>query len=327
MSIYGDNWGLIGHEWAVNLLRTQVARGQVGHAYLITGVAQIGKTTLAMRFAQAMNCTAHLPPCGTCRSCDLFERGVHPDMLMISPEGRSIRIEAIRDLQNVLSLQPYEARYRVALILNIQQATDQAADSLLKTLEEPPSATRLLLTAEAVEAVRPTIVSRCRVIPLRPAPGAPIEEALRRLGMAPEKAHVVARLSGGRPGWALTVAQSPQVLEQRAQVVHEMLTVLRGDRSVRFSYSEEIAGRDWLPLILDTWQSWWRDVLLLAEGSGVRLVNEDYWGDLQWLAGQISPQQARQALRSVRSTIDALDQNANTRLALDVMLLDMPYVS
>jgi len=322
-----DNWGIIGHEWAVHLLAARIASGRVAHAYLFTGPPQVGKTTLAIRLAQALNCIATTPPCGVCRPCDLIGRALHPDVQVIEPVGRAIHIEAIRTLQSTLSLLPFEAPHRIAIILNIEKATDQAADALLKTLEEPPSTTHLLLTAESAEMVRPTIVSRCHTIALRPVGAAPIERALTALGASPDEAHTLARLSGGRPGWALTAFRQPEVLTMRARIVEEMLQVLYTGRAGRFDYSEQIAEQDALPLILEIWQSWWRDVLLLAEGSAVEPVNVDYGETLRDLARRIAPQQARDALRAVRRTMDALERNANTRLALDVMLLDMPFLS
>jgi DNA polymerase-3 subunit delta' len=326
MSAYGENWGLIGHEQAVHLLAERIAHANTTHAYLITGPAQIGKTTLAVRFAQALNCSGETPPCGQCRTCDLIARGAHPDVQIIAPEGRSIRIEAIRDLQTALSLKPFEARYRVAVILEAQKATDQAADALLKTLEEPPATTRLVLTAASAETVRPTVVSRCHVIALRPVATGRIEQVLAALGTPPDEAHRLARLSGGRPGWALTAMQQPEIAEQRAQFIVQLLDMLQADRTGRFAYSEEIARHEALAALLDTWQSWWRDVLLLVEGAAVAPVNVDFSSALHDVASRVTAEQARLALQAVRRTADAIDRNANTRLALDVMLLDMPFV-
>ncbi len=320
------NWGIIGHEWAVELLAARIASGRVAHAYLFTGPPQVGKTTLALRLAQALNCTGAAPPCGECRSCDLIGRGLHPDVQVLEPLGRAIHIEAIRALQGTLNLLPFEAPYRVAIILNVEKATDQAADALLKTLEEPPPSTRLLLTAESAEVVRPTIVSRCHVVALRPVEVTRLENALTALGAPTDEAHRLARLSGGRPGWALTALWQPETLALRAQIVEEMVQVLQAGRNGRFDYSEQIAERDTLPLILETWQSWWRDVLLLVEGSAVEPVNVDYSEALRDVADRISSREAREALRAVQRTMDALDKNANTRLALDVMLLDMPFL-
>lgn len=327
MSIYGDNWGIIGHQWAVDLLARRLAGGRMGHAYLFTGPEGVGKSTLVTRLAQAINCTGESPPCGRCRACGLIERGLHPDIHVVRAENRSIKIEQIRDLQSSLTLRPLEVRYRVAAILDFQKITPAAADALLKTLEEPPSDVRMFITAHVAEALPHTIVSRCQVIPLRPVPVSQIEAALHHhLDIPAGEAATLAHLSGGRPGWALSAARDPERLARRAGIIDDLLAVLRDNRSGRFDYVERIYRLDNLDEILDVWRSWWRDVLLLAEGSQVMPVNADRLGDLQELAYAIGPGAARRALRAVLQTITALEQNANSRLALDVMLLEMPYL-
>lgn len=331
MDTINDNWGLIGHEWAVDLLASRLATERAGHAYLITGVPGTGRSTLALRFAQAMNCQSpDVPPgvpCGHCRACTLIARGVHPDVQVVRADGRSIKIEAIRDLQRDLSVSPVEGRYRVAMIEEIQVATDQAQDALLKTLEEPPATTRLILTADSAENVRPTIVSRCQVVPLRPVRAQAISAALvSRYSLPADEASTLARLAAGRPGWAIAAVDDENQLARRREMIDLLLAVLRGGRTERFNVSENIARDESLPLLLETWQSWWRDVLLTVEGSSVAPVNADRWEELRALSYDVTAEEARRALLAIRRTLDALNKYANTRLALDVMLLDMPYL-
>ncbi len=330
MSIYDDNWGMIGHEWAVELLASRLASERVGHAYLFTGPGQLGKSTLAIRFAQAMNCTDPVDggsPCGKCRACDLIGRGIHPDVQIVSADGKSIKIEVIRELQQSLALRPYEARFRVAILPDMQLATDHAADALLKTLEEPPASTRLLLTSDVSESLLPTIVSRCQVIPLRPVAAETLAAALiLRHHLDQQEAAMLAAQSGGRPGWAISAIENPDLLKNRAEIVNALLAVLNEKRVGRFNYSEEIANHPELQFILEIWQSWWRDVLLLVEGSSATPVNVDRREGLESISFQVTPEEALRALMAIRRTIEALDKNANTRLALDVMLLEMPYL-
>src|SRR4030042_357132 len=134
---------MIGHEWAVDLLAEHVAQGRERHAYLITGAQGVGKKTLALRFAEALNCTnppTPGQPCRQCSSCKRIEARQYPDLSVVEAEheGEVLRIDQVRELQHNLSLAPYEARYRVALLLRFEEAHTNAANAMLKTLEEPP---------------------------------------------------------------------------------------------------------------------------------------------------------------------------------------------
>ncbi len=322
------NWDLIGHEWAVEMLSRRLANGREAHAYLITGLEGIGKSLLARRLAQAMNCVGDPRPCRVCRSCDLTERLAHPDVLVVEPEGTSIKIAAMRDLQGFLAMRPFEARCRVVLLLDVDRATGPAMDALLKTLEEPPATGRLILTASSAGTLLPTIVSRCQVIPLRPVPASQIEAALiERQTLSHDTAAILARLSGGRPGWALAAAETPAILELRAATLESIQRVLHANRLARFAYAEQLATHSEREMLLNLWRTWWRDVVLLAEGSAVRPVNGDHGAVLQAAADRLGHEAARQALLTVHRTIALLTTtNVNSRLALEVMLLDMPYL-
>jgi DNA polymerase III subunit delta' len=329
MSISHTGWDVIGHGQAAEALLARLASGRASHTYLFTGIESLGKTLMALRLAQALNCTGETPPCRSCRACDLTERGQHPDVTVVEPDGATIRIEPIRDLISSLTLRPLEARTRVGIILNADKLTPSAADALLKTLEEPPETARLLLTAQEIESLPLTIASRCQVIALKPVPVADIETALvERLSMPPDQARVLARLSAGRPGWALTAAAQPDIMVRRAELLDGLLGALRSNRGGRFAFSELIASRpNELPLVLDLWRSWWRDVLLLAEGSPVEPVNVDQLAILSEVADAAGREGARAALEVVHHTATLLaDTNANARLALDVMLLKWPYL-
>ncbi len=166
------DWEIAGHDWAVEMLKTHAAKGVQRHAYLFTGPPGSGRRTLALRFAQALNCLQPLAPgvpCQSCRVCHQIERMQHPDLFVVQSEqeGREIKIEQIRALQHSLSLAPFEARYRIGLILRFQEARKSSANALLKTLEEAPSRAILLLTANSPSSVLPTIASRCEVFNLR----------------------------------------------------------------------------------------------------------------------------------------------------------------
>src|SRR5512139_3624059 len=215
------NWDLLGHQWAVGLLREHVARQSLRHAYLITGPQGVGRRTLALRLSQAINCLQPPGPgelCGTCRACTLIGRMQHPDLAVVqaAQSGGTLKVDQIRELQSSLSLAPYEAQYRMAVLLRFEEAHVSAQNAFLKTLEEPPPRVILLLTAESPERLLPTVVSRCEVIRLRPLPVEEVNMGLQeRWGLPQDQALLLAHLSGGRPGYALRLLQSPEMLDAR----------------------------------------------------------------------------------------------------------------
>ncbi len=332
-------WGVIGHEWAVATLAHQIHGGRVQHAYLISGASAIGKHTLAMAFARALLCEEEKAPCAEpnqCRSCTLIAGGKHPDVRMLAPvisgniiKTAKIGIEPIRELIRQFSLRPMETERRVAIITDFEAAGRAAADALLKTLEEPPGNGVIILTTESVADLPPTIVSRCARIALRPLQRAVVQSALRELwGCAPEQADLLARLSGGRLGWAVDLCIDESVLEARAQRLSELRTLLPASRVERFAYADELRkDRGALVATLDLWSCWWRDVMHMAASASTALTNADRSADLSVAAEQLTASEAARAVASVRAAQARLERNANARLALEVLLLDLPHIS
>lgn len=321
-------WPVIGHDWAVRHLARALRHGRTRHAYLITGPSRIGKTRLALAFAAALNCTGAEPPCGECRACTLTLKRAHPDLTILeaAQEGGTLKIDDVRDLQQVLSLRPYEARRRVALLRRFNEATPQAMDALLKTLEEPAPNTVLLLTADSPDALLPTIVSRCQPIHLRPLPIETVRAALEReRSVDPDAARMLAQLSGGRIGWALSACDNPAERATRDDAITLLAAALEGTRRERFALVEKLAlDKVGLLTWLDIWQGYWRDVVLAACGSAAPLINADHEPAIRALAERAGRDAAQQALTATRQTLAHLGRNVNTRLALEVLMLDYP---
>ena len=325
------NWELLGHEWAVGQLKEQIVRDRLRHAYLFTGPQGIGRRTLALRLAQALNCpqpTHPGEPCRTCSTCQQIERMQHPDLAIVQAEtrGGALKVDQIRQLQRSLSLSPYAARYRVAVLLHFEEANLSAANALLKTLEEPPAQVILVVTAETAESLLPTIVSRCEVLRLRPlALDQVIQWLQKRWGLPPEQAQLLAQLSGGRPGYALRLHQDPDLLHRRQAWLDEFSHLLSASRVERFSYAETLAkDKDSLRQALFDWLSLWRDVLLRSAGSAAPVANLDRIEEIEGLAARVSLETAHGFVAALENTLNMLEGNVNPRLATEVLLLDLP---
>jgi DNA polymerase-3 subunit delta' len=318
-------WPIVGHEWAVELLDRSIRANKVSHAYLLVGPSQIGKATLAKVFAQALLCQGKDVPCGVCRACRLVQMDRHPDVHWVEPEGDRIKIEAIRDLQRAVSLSPVEGAYRVCIISRFDAATASAANCLLKTLEEPPERVILVLTADRLESLLPTIISRCQVLGLRPVPTEQIQSALRAQGVEDALARLLAHLARGRVGWAVQAAQDEHVLERRERLLDELRELVQGGSVQRFSWAERLSKEpDRVKYVLDVFSGWWRDVLVVASGSHVPITNVDRHAELSEWAARYGVVVARQVLGEIRDTAWRLERNANRRLALEVLALELP---
>lgn len=346
-----ENWGMVGHGMVVKMLRRQLANpqngGGVGHAYLFTGMSGVGRRTLALRFAQALNCTAPIAPgipCGKCRSCVQTDQMKHPDLhiLQSGMEGGTLKVEQIRELQHSLSLAPYEARYRVALLLRFEEANPNAANALLKNLEEPPPQVVLIMTASNVETLLPTIVSRCQVMRLGLVPAAAIAVGLQTYWQVEEKeAQRLSRLCGGRPGYALQLLQNPEILEQRRQWMDQLLRLFSAGRVERFAFAHAIADfrakdadkklamQNDLRAMLLTWLSFGRDVFLCSTGvkaDAESINNPDFQEDIERISAKSDPGSAGRFVLLLEQTLRRLERNVNARLAVEGLFLDFPVI-
>ena len=321
-------WQIVGHDRAVEFLRQSLAADRVAHAYLFSGPPQIGKTKLARILAQALNCTEQDRPCGQCRACCKAEQNSHPDIQVVEGQSASggLLIDQVRALQREAVLRPYEGRYRVFILRHAGRATMEAADSLLKTLEEPPSHVVLILTAVHAETLPSTVISRCRRLDLQPATTQAVNDALREQGLDQAQAQLLARLSAGRMGWAVRASEEETFLQQRQRDLDQLLAQLSSNRSERISFAGE-ASRDSARALrlIESWIGWWRDLFLVCGQRQEHIINTDRIDELVRLAKNCSLPQAWKNLNTLRLAAKQIEANVNSRLAMESLLLQMPH--
>ncbi|MBI5840669.1 MAG: DNA polymerase III subunit delta' [Chloroflexi bacterium] len=327
-----DNWNLLGHEWAVDMLRHHLKHDGLRHAYLFAGPPGLGRRTLALRLAQALNCERPIAPgepCSICRDCKQIEEQRHPDLAVIQAEseGGTLKVDQVREVQHSLSLKPYQSKFRVAIFLRFQEANDNAANALLKTLEEAPSHAVLILTADNPEQLLPTIVSRCEILRLRPLPVEAIEADLRGRGVDEERARLISHISGGRPGYARRLSKDATLLEKREERLNDLQTLLPAARVEKFAYAEKLAkDKDSMRQTILTWLSYWRDVMLRVAQAETPLINVDRNMEIEFLAGRLDLSTARRVVSDLEDGLDKLERNVNSRLLAEVLLLDWPKI-
>lgn len=331
-------WRTIGQSHAITLLESGLRAGNLSHAYLFIGPSRVGKTTLALDLAQALNCQGIEPPCGECKSCQRIVTGKHTDVTIIGlaqpsaknrTEGEThveISIDDIRELQHGASLPPFEGRWKVFIIDGAENLSLEAANCLLKVLEEPPPRVMILLLAENEAKLLPTVISRCQRLELKPISNVEVEKVLVNSGnVEGDRAKLLARLSEGCLGWAIVAATDNAVLQQRTQRLSALFPLLGANWEERFGYVAQIAGdRELAEEVLKLWLTWWRDVMLVKWGCGNGITNVDAMTIIEEWTRALSMEEIRDFIGSLQRSLEQIGRNANVRLVLEVLMLDMP---
>jgi DNA polymerase III subunit delta' len=335
-------WSTVGNETALSSLERALLLDSPVHAYLFSGPESVGKRHAALEFAAALNCQAETRPCRVCRSCLDTVAGRHPDVEFVAPGGlcdesdhrdhadsRDLRICQVRRLERILSLTPYGGGRRVAIIDAADSLRTEAANAFLKTLEEPPEGTVLILLASREDQLPDTVLSRCQHVAFERVPRATIVAGLASRGASPELAETIAALAAGRPGWAFQALADETLLSERRQSLDAAVRIAHGGRSERFAWARGAedrsqATRERYQRELEFWAGWWRDILSTGAGTTEGLANIDRRSELEQESKLYSPLEIVAFLHGLEKTREYLKENVDPQLALENLVLDLP---
>lgn len=328
-------WTTFGQDNTIRALEQSLREGTLAHAYLIASPAHSGKGTLARELAQAVNCLhPGRAPCHECLQCERIAAGRHADVVTLAVEEaeghKELRLEQVQEALRMASLLPYEGRWRVFIVDGAEQLNDEAANTLLKSLEEPPPRVLWLLLTTDEERVHATVRSRCQRLAFRPLSPEQVAAYLQERHQAPrEQAILLGRLARGALGWAIHALQDPAVLEARTRTLDRLVSMTSASLQDRFAYASELAGlvpreRTALRDTLDLWASWWRDILLLLTGAPQAVWNQDRLAELREHVPSFRAAEVARMVQLILRAKQHLDMNVNPRLALEHLMLRVP---
>ncbi|MFH0844604.1 MAG: DNA polymerase III subunit delta' [Pseudomonadota bacterium] len=288
---------IIGQDRAIGFLKGVISKGKVPHAYLFTGPSGVGKTTTAMALAQTLNCQnpSAGQGCSQCLTCRQIANGSFPDLTLLEPQGQNIKIQQIRELNRALSFKRVSGRYRICVLRGADTMTDEAANSFLKTLEEPFPGNIFVLNVMEPLNLLPTILSRCQRISFRPIPVDAIERWLReKKGLDQETSGLLARVSQGSLGMAVRMSEG-DYLEKRRDYLFKLLQIpnisyekllemaleCAEEQKTRSADEFSIKERGMMDP-LSVWKTWYRDLIVIKmDGLKDLLINFDFSHKLQ----------------------------------------------
>lgn len=346
------NWPIIGHEGISKFLQTSIVNKSLSHAYLFYGPDKVGKTTIAKLFAKSILCTGYKEysslatavtdkqvsaalPCGECESCQQFEKGTYADFYLLEKEinpktgvqKERITVNQIRDLQEKLNKRAFLNSYKIVIIRNAESFTKEASNSLLKTLEEPPAKTILILLTSVKELMLETILSRVQMFKFLPITRDSIYEYLTGQGLGRTISSELASLSQGRPTVALSYAKKLDEFEALKTKNSDWLNVFKQNGVERFVFIDKLLAKkpsvNELLKELNSFSSLIRDLILVNHVNSNLLSHSYLEEDFTRITQRYSMDRLVQIIKKVEETKKYLKQNINAKLALENLIINI----
>ncbi len=326
MSMYNK---IVGHEDVIEQLKKAIQLGRVSHSYILQGEDGSGKNMIAQAFAEALLCEKNLDEgCGICHSCKQIKSQENPDLIRIGHEKTTsisvddIRTQLIQDIQ----IKPYSGKYKIYIIDDAEKMTTQAQNAILKTIEEPPLYSVIILLTNNLQVFLPTILSRCNIIKLKPLEdGMIVKYLIHNFEILETEATVYASFSQGRLGKAIEFLKSEDFSKMKEEVVNMVKNIYAYDISEVLNQVHKIAEfKESINEYIDLLEVWFRDVLLFkATKDPNNIIFKEEINIIKKQASKSSYEGIEIILQALTTTKSRLKANVNFDLAIELMLLNI----
>ena len=318
---------VLGHSRPIEMLQRAIQRDKVVHSYLFAGNEGIGKKWVALQFAKALNCLGEGDrkgdACDHCPACQKVDHHLHPDISIIEPEGQTIKVDQVRQMQKELMYRPYEGKRRVFILTAADRMAPNMSNILLKTLEEPPLHTVIILLANHPRLLLPTILSRCQTIRFHPLPVPMVRKWLmEEKGLNEGEAHLLASLSEGSPGKAMELREPIGQIRREDLLEGWVGSPVGSFESIENWVDALPSQRESLLLILEVARTLLRDLVMVKlMKNGPKLIHSDLLQKMEKAALPWSLPSLLKRMEALHQAAFSIRGNANTTLALEALML------
>ena len=311
---------IIGHDEAIRMLQKAIASGRISHSYLFSGPDGVGKETVARIFAKVLNCKeGGVDACERCTSCRKAEKGIHPDISTIRPDGNTIKIEEIREMQREVALKSLEGRWKVKILVDAEKMTKEASNCLLKTLEEPPPNSIIILVSSDPDRLLPTVISRCQAFRFGAMGEGELSKILmERFGLSEVEAEMLAVISSGRVGKAIGMIEEGGLVVKN-RVIDALSSVTLGKAWIPAVAEMLSSDKGRLELVLDISFLWARDLWISSLGLG-RIVNVDREEEIRGIGSELGREKVELLIGLLTRAKELINRNVNPQLVWETTL-------
>jgi len=327
------HWPIVGHENIVHFLEKSISHNKLAHAYIFYGPEHIGKTAVAENFVASLLCENDKEkPCHKCIHCQQLAKNIYPDVFRLEkdPEDKNIKIEQVRELQSQLSLTSFLNSYKIAIIKGAEDLSEEAADALLKTLEEPSQKTILILLSTSLYALPLTVISRCQAVKFLPVSDDKIFHHLVSLGATRQLADNLSHLAGGKAGMAINYFQNPELWKEYETRANNFFNIIEGGIIDRFQAvgelmpgKKDMAKTDLLVENLEIWQGILRDILLAKNNNLPFSQNIFFQEKIEKVSSRFDNLKLVQLINKIKDTERFISANVDPKLAVENLVMEM----